>query len=1292
MLIKITKRVLFVTWIVVAILILLFAVAINIARIITPALDHKREFFEKWASQALHQPVQIGRVRAWWFGFEPMIRFDEVNILSPKSHRPVIHVRELAIGVDIWDSFWKRKLLPGRVYIDGTHLNVYRGKDGHFRVRGVVSTKKMQPLTTPQAALQMKALTTWLLTQTDIALKDVSLTWHDSNGVVIPIANLNFRSRSQLDGYHVAGRANLAQRIPTRVKFAVNIKAEDILKGPVDANVYINMRHVLLSQWSRISYLKPFLPHVKSLQGQFNSQVWLQWHQNVMESAHGLITAKQVRLVADDGLKGKIPQHLLIDRLHTNILWQRNAQGWSIKANPLQIEAFGKAWPENKLGLQVINLGHSEQQYLMSLNFLRLQDVRVLAERLGHWPYVMRLWYQRLHPQGDLTHIKVQYTTGQPLHNRIVFTSHFNHMGMHPYQQLPSVKNLSGSIVLSPQHSTLELHSQDSIIGLPTMFSHPFYWQKLQATIKWLKNNNGWQVVIPTLQVKNKDVQVNGHLDLQLPPKEKPTMDMQLHFHVPDTKNFGRYVPDKVISAHLFNWLNDAFPHGELNNGQFILKGNMADFPFTDKTKAQGGRFHVQAQLRNVDFRYMRNWPVMLHSNGLISFDGLSMTIRDSQGTIANNLMTNIHAFIPKLTKPNLTVTGQTKSDLANGLGFLTSSPLHVAKELKSMQAKGPMHLKLTLYVPIRGPKTVAQVKGSLYSSDGTLNLPAWKLQLQHLKGPMTFTQNSLRSPGFDAELFGEPVKGSITTVTQKNQPHRIQIHIQGPMDFAKMHYYYPLPFARFLSGKTTYHALLSLFDDKANQPNVLTIQSQLQGVETKALPAPFAKSASASLPLLATLRIYKENKLHLFVHFGHVMQAALLVNQVKKQWSLYSSHIHLGAEKVSLSTLPGLVITGRLARFDWSQWQPILAGFMSGTTKNPSHLGLRLADLHLGVVNVLHHVLHNVALRVQDINRVWHIAVNSSLVAGTALVPQEKGKVWEANLSHLYLPKTKDDSPDQLNHLNFTEVPPLHIRIGHFRYGKTDWGRLWLETRSKTHALDIERLDLYANNMALAASGQWVRTPQYEHAALSGTLTSENLGALLDSQGATKLIGDGKGNASFRFNWPGSLASFDLAKLTGQLQLDFKDGRILKVSEHAEKELGLGRLINIFSLSSFARLGEMHGKGFAFSSFKGLFRFKNGNARTQNTYIDGPVAKVKMTGLLAFKPKNYDLNITVYPKVTSSVPFIVGLAGGPIAGAVTWLVNKVVSPSIGKAASFKYNMQGTWAKPKLALPAPKAT
>nr|WP_251365750.1 AsmA-like C-terminal region-containing protein [Coxiella-like endosymbiont of Rhipicephalus sanguineus] len=61
-------------------------------------------------------------------------------------------------------------------------------------------------------------------------------------------------------------------------------------------------------------------------------------------------------------------------------------------------------------------------------------------------------------------------------------------------------------------------------------------------------------------------------------------------------------------------------------------------------------------------------------------------------------------------------------------------------------------------------------------------------------------------------------------------------------------------------------------------------------------------------------------------------------------------------------------------------------------------------------------------------------------------------------------------------------------------------------------------------------------------------------------------------------------------------------------------------------------------------------------------------------------------------PNITSTLPLLVGLAGGPLAGVITWIANQVLAPHVGKAAEVNYHIVGSWNKPVVTLPAPAKT
>ena len=63
---------------------------------------------------------------------------------------------------------------------------------------------------------------------------------------------------------------------------------------------------------------------------------------------------------------------------------------------------------------------------------------------------------------------------------------------------------------------------------------------------------------------------------------------------------------------------------------------------------------------------------------------------------------------------------------------------------------------------------------------------------------------------------------------------------------------------------------------------------------------------------------------------------------------------------------------------------------------------------------------------------------------------------------------------------------------------------------------------------------------------------------------------------------------------------------------------------------------------------------------------------------------EDYDLRLIVTPHLTSSLPLIATVAGGPIAGAVTWVVNKALGPGVNKMTRYEYLIKGSWQEPTI--------
>jgi uncharacterized protein YhdP len=158
---------------------------------------------------------------------------------------------------------------------------------------------------------------------------------------------------------------------------------------------------------------------------------------------------------------------------------------------------------------------------------------------------------------------------------------------------------------------------------------------------------------------------------------------------------------------------------------------------------------------------------------------------------------------------------------------------------------------------------------------------------------------------------------------------------------------------------------------------------------------------------------------------------------------------------------------------------------------------------------------------------------------------------------------------------------------------------------------------------------------------------------------------------------------------MNGNFNLKFREGKLLKLGASSEAKLNLGKLLNFLSIESLAHhltlnFSDMNNKGFNFDTIDGNFTLKNGNAFTRDLQIKGQIANIDISERVGFSQKDYDLRVNVKPDVTASLPVIMAVVGGPVAGVITWVANKILTPVFREITSSGYHMTGTWDKPDI--------
>ncbi|MCD8524747.1 MAG: hypothetical protein LRY67_03060 [Gammaproteobacteria bacterium] len=260
-------------------------------------------------------------------------------------------------------------------------------------------------------------------------------------------------------------------------------------------------------------------------------------------------------------------------------------------------------------------------------------------------------------------------------------------------------------------------------------------------------------------------------------------------------------------------------------------------------------------------------------------------------------------------------------------------------------------------------------------------------------------------------------------------------------------------------------------------------------------------------------------------------------------------------------------------------------------------------------------------------------------------------------------------------------------MTIQRFTLGQKKIGRFVVHTHPTQNGLIVDTIDMRSDLYHLQLQGQWSRVDHADLTHFNGHFETKNVGQFLKDMDITQDLRAKAGEGDFDLSWAGSPMNFQLEKIAGDATFQAKDG-VIPVSGDAAK-MGLGKILSLFSAQSIQRrlqlnFSDLSQNGYSFNTFLTQLHFEQGNAIVNKGVFDGPEAKIDFNGQVGLALKNYHLNLVVTPYVTSTLPLIATLAGGPIVGAATYAIDKLAANSIAKLTSYHYELVGPWSQPTL--------
>ena len=1250
------------------------AVFAAVAQLTLPLLARHPAWVAAQLSARLQRPVSFVSMEGGWTASGPEFVMHGVSIGAAAGQSgPVLQLPKSELKLDF--GGW---LLPSRhlinFHVDDLQLDLLHDAAGwHVNGIGVAGGKDRQPLSLGPLSADL-----WL---EDLRIVVVDTVMGKHYTLLSPQLHLSHQGNQIRVGGTLQRNGVAAASVHMAGRFR-----DDGSIGQI---------------WASVdgAELKPLLDGVdlagySVAHGAGRVSAWLDWNK-------GNITRGLVRFDLDT-LRVRAPGGGVasVAALHGLAGLARTDDGYELRWAGDDHSAMVVAWRQPGTARASVGVAASELQLQPLLPWLALAPN--MSPALSQWLGSGR-------PRGNLNHVAMQWTQAGGLQ---AIDVQFADLAIDPVGKLPGVSGLHGQLRGDAEALSLALPAQPATVQLPNVFRQPIVLSNLAGTLACWPEDGEWHIGADTLEFVGAGYAGQARGEILFPEQGgAPFIDLYATLDHADVVAAKLFWPTPSMSPATIAWLDRALVAGHVDESEVLVRGDMADWPF----RHNEGRFEARAVISGLTFNYGENWPLADGVDAVASFVNTGMLVEATAGQSLGVKVDRAVALIPDFADGLLDLNVHGNASSAKLLDFVRKSPIGIrqADTLAKLSLGGSATFGLHLSLPLKNV-AAAQLDGSAQLKDANLAAPAWKLKLDHLRGPLRFDLHGLHAGPLDASFRGQPSTLTLAIAGANSDPATmLSAQLQGSYSIAELVQDYPSlgwldGFADGRSDFTIGFRITHQADTDA-LAQTLNIDSPLTGMTLK-LPAPLDKAAASALPLHLAMSLPAS---------GSDLQVAL--GQVVRGHFRLADDAHplaatLDFGDVMPQSLPprDLRIRGHAGRLDITGWvQQVVAGRGGGGP------GLESIDVSADHADWFGRPLGALRLVATPQPEVLSVDVDGPAMAGNFLVPtQELNKRGvTARLQRLHWPKDPG-APDAAGAtvksgeagkfatvpssglpgsgippvdfantgINPAALPPFHLWVGDLRLGDAKLGEARLETWPTPTGMHIEQLRALSSRVQINASGDWNGSASNSSTHMRINFAAEDLGAMLGAFGFDGLVLGGKTHDQLDASWPGSPSDLRLATMDGTLSIDVRNGRIPEAASP-----GVGRLLGLVSLAELPRrltldFGDVFGKGLGFDSITGDFRLANGNATTNNLVIAGPSANISITGRTGLRAKDYDQQMRVVPHVGNSLPLVGAVVGGPIGAAAGFAMQGLLGRGLNQAASAHYRITGSWDAPVMTL------
>lgn len=1265
----------------IAILIVIVAILATLVRMLTPYyLEQYHQQIENVISHAIGKQVEIGNMEAGWYWYRPIIKFSDVVISEPDHPQESLKINQIGFAIKPLSSLRKKQIQPSLIYASGAHIKVQDLEDGSFFIEGFGQVESHRGQNKEFRIDRDLQLT---FPKQTIILRNFEFEWQRTDGSIISVKDFNLNFKGKGSYFQLSGRAKIDQVLPTAIHFTGSAKGNF-----EEANLYLDVENMQVNQWLQGYDWKGL--QVKN--GLVSTQLWISIRHSNVASVRSTFDLNGIDI---NGVDGEHEQYLhhLSGQLH----WSKGEDGWKLQGDRINLETGDVSWNNNYFNYTSETTENGKAQHL-SVDQLNIGLILPYLYHAQVLPEEIQDKMLTLDPHGDFSDLQFDYLDDEESSLWEV-KAKFEQLGWQKWEKIPGAEGLTGAIEFNSQQGSLQLDSHQAVLEFDKLFESPIDVDALSGELSWSKDDDGWTLKAEQITVENADVTAQGQFSIDIPADgSSPTVNIEAHASTENVTQAQYLIPTKILPEKLDDWLGQALLHGGQGESTFLLRGKLSDYPFDD----QEGVFVVDTDITGLDFSYFNGWPVLQHMSANLVFNKRDMYALVKSASVQGIPVNNIEIAIPQIGKgeETLGIQGLIHGDASNGIAYMRNTPLieHLAV-FNMLELTGPMALSLEIKIPLHDKAAPMSLDGRVFLTHNDAAIPDLKIETTQTNGELYFNQAGVVDSHFNASFLGFPTEFSINT--EHNTADAVentftQVNISGRTDIQDLAEQFSFPIAEYIQGETDYQANVKIYHEGSKIDNELSLSSNLKGISIN-FPPPLGKDADQSIDFHLLAQIADNKDLKVQFNLADSWSAYLLLNALNPGYELDGGEVRLGGGQALVPQGPGLSIIGSVPSLFLEQWYT----YIQNEDNNHDDISddapaqetdldgiVQFIDLRIGKAYVLGQQFDNVDLNAVREDDAWNVTVNSDAVSGDIRLSDQV----EGRLKKLYLQAVTGEEKQQNEGDAPTAIhlPPLDVVVDDFRVEDRLLGQLTLMTHAgDDDALVIDTLSLQSPDYQLLAQGQWDITGYQNRTQLNGSLEIDHVTNLLQAWNLPPRFTSRNGQINFDLMWFDTPSGFAIEKLNGDLDFTFRYGSITDLSRATEEKLGLAKIFTLLSLSTLPRrlqldFSDLSSPGYSFDIFQGNAYIRDGHAKINSTFLEGPVAYIGIDGDVGIAAKDYNLELRIVPHVTSSLPIVATVLGGPIVGAAVFVADKVVDYSFREVSPYIYKVTGSWEAPDI--------